>query len=159
MSGIKIEPGSQVTLHFELTLEDGEVLDSNFDGKPARLIVGDGNLPAGFERLLAGMEAEEQHTFEVPPEQAFGQRNPANLQEIKRDQFAADMELSPGLVISFADAAKGELPGVVSEVGDTTVVVDFNHPLAGRTLGFRVHILNVEDVNGVQDCVQGNVNV
>ena len=144
MSGAKVSAGARVTLHFELSLQDGAIVDSNFSAKPARLIVGDGNLPAGFERLLEGMEIGEQQSFTVPPEQAFGQRNPANLQEIKREQFAADMDLSPGLMISFADAAKGELPGVVSEVGESTVVVDFNHPLAGRHLGFRVHILDIE---------------
>ena len=140
----EIAPDTRVTLHFELSLESGELLDSNFSGKPASLVIGDGNLPAGFEELLMGLKAGDKHDFKVPPEHAFGQHNPSNLQEIKRNQFAADMDLSPGLVISFADAAKGELPGVVSKVEEDTVVVDFNHPLAGRVLGFRVHILSVE---------------
>lgn len=148
MSETNIQPGSRVTLHFELALEDGEVIDSNFSGEPVALTVGDGNLPVGFERLLLDMEPGQQQTFKVPPEQAFGQYNQANVQTMKRDQFTdelgAEMELSPGLVLSFADAAKGELPGVVSEVNGDSVIIDFNHPLAGRTLGFRVHVFSVE---------------
>ena len=144
MSETKVGPGTRLTLHFELVLENGEVLDSNFDAQPATLTIGEGDLPAGFESLLEGMEVGEQKHFQVPPEQAFGQHNRTNVQELGRDQFSTDMDLVPGLVISFADAARSELPGVVVSVGDTHVSVDFNHPLAGRTLGFRVHILDIK---------------
>lgn len=141
-------PGSRLRLHFELTLENGEVIDSNFSGEAVSLTLGDGNLPESFERLIVSMKPGQHQTFTVLPEQAFGAHNPANLQEINRDQFVHNLgphtKLEPGLVISFADASRGELPGVVSEVNGDVVIVDFNHPLAGRTLGFRVHLLSVE---------------
>jgi FKBP-type peptidyl-prolyl cis-trans isomerase SlpA len=69
--------------------------------------------------------------------------NPNNVQIFKRADFAADMELAEGLVISFADANQSELPGVVSSFDEQEVVVDFNHPLAGQTLAFKVEILSV----------------
>ena len=78
------------------------------------------------------------------PEEGFGQPNDNNLQTIKRDQFDAGSELEEGMVFSFADAAGGELPGVVKTFDADEVTVDFNHPLAGRTLSFRVAIHNVE---------------
>ncbi|WP_028303698.1 FKBP-type peptidyl-prolyl cis-trans isomerase [Oceanospirillum maris] len=146
MSEQQIGPGKQVTLHFALKLaEKGAVVDSTFDKDPVRLIVGDGNLPEGFEKPLHGLTAGTKQTFEVAPENAFGQHNPSNIQKLPRAQFAPDLNLEPGLMLSFADKANGELPGVVVEFDDELVSVDFNHPLAGHTLTFEVEILAVED--------------
>lgn len=140
---MQIEKGKQVTLHFALKLNDGQVVDTTFDKEPATLVVGDGNLPEGFEALLIGLEAGNKHSFTVAPEDAFAQKNPNNIQHMKRSDFAADMELEVGLMVSFADANGAELPGVIKEVHDNLVIVDFNHPLAGEELIFDVEIVNV----------------
>lgn len=136
---------SRVSLHFSLSLDDGSVIDSNFEQTPATLSIGDGNLPLGFEEHLLGMTAAQKASFTVLPEKAFGQHNPSNIQHVKRNSFAADMELSQGLVVSFADANKGELPGVIQNIGEDEVTVDFNHPLAGKTLTFKVEIVAVDN--------------
>lgn len=138
-----IDSGSRVTLHFSLSLEDGSVIDSNFDQGPATLSMGDGNLPPGFEEHLHGLQAGQEASFTVLPEKGFGQHNPSNIQMIKRNSFAADMALSEGLVVSFADANQGQLPGVIQAIGEDEVTVDFNHPLAGKTLVFKVAIVAV----------------
>ena len=138
-----ITDGAQVTLHFSLTLEDGAVVDSNFDGQPATFTVGDGNLLSGFEQALLGLSAGARECLTVSPEQGFGQPNPNNIQRVSRESFDADVELQPGLVMTFLDANKTEVPGVVSEFDDQFVTVDFNHPLAGRTILFDVQILSV----------------
>ena len=78
------------------------------------------------------------------PEKAFGMPNPNNVQRLPRGTFATDVELEEGLVMSFADAANSELPGVIRSFDDEIVEVDFNHPLAGRELVFEVQILSVE---------------
>ncbi|QSP96122.1 FKBP-type peptidyl-prolyl cis-trans isomerase [Marinobacter salinisoli] len=144
MKELPVDKGTRVKLHFSLRMDDGDVIDSTFDKEPATLEIGDGNLPESFESLLMNMTAGDHDTFEVPPEKAFGQRNPNNLQTFKRHEFSADMVLEPGVVISFADASQSELPGVVVRVEGDEVEVDFNHPLAGRTLTFEVEILDVE---------------
>jgi len=82
--------------------------------------------------------------FRVPPEDAFGQPNDNNVQYLPRDRFDDDVELEIGLVFSFADAGGGELPGMILAVDDEEVAVDFNHPLAGRTILFDVLIHRVE---------------
>lgn len=140
---MQIAQGNQVELHFSLKLADGQEVDSTFDRKPAVLTVGDGNLPDGFEALIIGLKAGDKKSFVVPPEKAFAQPNPNNIQHMKRSDFAADMELEVGMVVSFADANKAELPGVIKTVEDNLVVVDFNHPLAGQELTFDVEIINV----------------
>lgn len=143
MSELAIAQNMQVTLHFSLSLENGDVVDSTFDNKPATFTVGDGSLLPGFERKLIGLEKGAREKFVVLPEEAFGQPNPNNVQYFKRSQFDPALELHEGLVISFADAANSELPGVVSRFDNEEVVVDFNHPLAGRTITFKVDILDV----------------
>lgn len=144
MDDLMISEGTRVTLNFALVLDDGSEVDSNFEKEPASFDVGDGSLLPGFERALFGLKSGDKATLEILPEEGFGQPNDNNLQRIKRDQFDADSELEEGMVFSFADAAGGELPGVVKAFDADEVTVDFNHPLAGRTLSFRVAIHNVE---------------
>jgi len=143
MSELEVGKGTGVVLHFSLKLEDGSVVDSTFEGDAAAFEFGDGNLPEGFESLLVGMKAGDKGEWNVPPEKSFGMPNPNNQQTIARSQFADDIELAAGLVISFADANKSELPGVVKSFTDDEVVIDFNHPLAGETLKFEVQVLSV----------------
>lgn len=147
MSALPVGPHTRVTLHFALRLEQREIVDSTFERAPATFVVGDGSLLPGFERKLFGLTKGERGTFAVLPEEAFGQPNPGNVQQFKRSQFGADMALHEGLVISFADASKAELPGVIKRFDADTVVVDFNHPLAGRTIEFEVEIIDVQPVD------------
>ena len=141
---LDIGPNCKVELHFSLKLADtGELVDSTFEEKPAELVIGDGNLPAAFEAVIHGMRAGERKIERIEPKDGFGQHNPSNVQRIPKDQFDSSVELSEGLVVSFQDNAKSELPGVVSTIDDTMVTVDFNHPLAGRDLEFEVEILSV----------------
>ena len=146
MRDLAIGPGTKITLHFALQLDNGDIVDSNFERDPATFTVGDGNLLPGFEKALFGMLEGEHKTLVIKPEDGFGQRNPNNVQEIARSQFSPDLELSEGLMLSFADAQKTELPGVVQHFDDEIVVVDFNHPLAGRDILFEVSILKIEPV-------------
>lgn len=146
MRELVIGPGTKITLHFALQLDNGDMVDSNFERDPATFTVGDGNLLPGFEKALFGMLEGEHKTLVIKPEDGFGQRNPNNIQEIARSQFSPDLELSEGLMLSFADAQKTELPGVVQRFDEEVVIVDFNHPLAGRDILFEVAILKIEPV-------------
>lgn len=144
MSSLVVGPETQVTLHFSLKLDNGDVVDSNFDSQPASFVVGDGSLLPGFERALFGMKSGDKGASVIKPEDGFGENNPNNRQSIPRDQFPADVELVKGLMMSFADAQKAELPGVVYDFDDENVIIDFNHPLAGRDIVFEVEIISVQ---------------
>ena len=139
---VRIAQNTEVTLHFALHLENGDTVDSTFDKSPATFKVGDGNVLPGFEAALFGFKAGDKRTVTVQPENAFGQPNPQNVQIMPRSQFEG-MELSEGLLVIFNDAANTELPGVVKAFDNAQVTVDFNHPLAGKTLSFEVEILSV----------------
>lgn len=133
---------SKVSLFFELSLDNGQIVDSNFSQSPADFVFGDGSLLPDFENAILGMSAGEEASYRMPPEKAFGAHNENNVQRMPRSQFSMDLE--EGMVVSFADMSKNELPGVIAEIGEVEVVVDFNHPLAGRDLIFKVKVVSVE---------------
>ncbi|MFW1677255.1 FKBP-type peptidyl-prolyl cis-trans isomerase [Pontibacter sp. JAM-7] len=141
-----IGPGKTVTLFFSIKLEGGELVDSNFGATPATFTIGDGNMLEGFEKALFGLEEGTEHSLKILPENGFGMPNPSNIHRIPRSQFA-DMEIEEGLVVSFSDPASGELPGIITSIGEDKVAVDFNHPLAGKSLQFDVEIISVADAS------------
>jgi len=144
MNELAVSENTRVTLNFALFLEDGSEVDSNFGKPPAEFVVGDGSLLPGFERAMFGLRPGDEAEFVISPEHGFGQPNDNNIQVVKREHFDHDAELEPGMVFSFADASGGELPGVVVDFDESEVTVDFNHPLSGRTITFKVFIHNVE---------------
>ncbi|QGG80901.1 peptidylprolyl isomerase [Litorivicinus lipolyticus] len=149
MSELTISADTQVTLHFAISLKGGHEVDSTFNKTPATFVVGDGNLLPGFEQALFGLKSGDEASLDIAPHQGFGQPNPDNVQRMSRATF--DEDLSPGLMLSFADANGSELPGVVDRIDGDDVYVDFNHPLAGRDLVFKVAILAVNPApNAVQ---------
>ena len=142
---LQIETGMSVTLHFSLVLEDGHIIDSNFESEPATFSVGDGNLLPGFESILIGLVNGDEREFTIPPEQAFGQHNPQNVQAVERGNFDQE-ELELGAMFSFQNG-DGELPGVIVDVDDNEVMIDFNHPLAGKNIIFQVKIIDIAPQN------------
>ncbi|MGV8844617.1 MAG: FKBP-type peptidyl-prolyl cis-trans isomerase [Pseudomonas sp.] len=140
---VRIGPNKQVILHFAIKLENGDLVDGNFDKAPATFTVGDGNLLPGFEAALFGFKAGDKRSLRIEPASGFGQPNEQNVQIMPRSQFEG-MDLAAGLMVIFSDAANAELPGVVQSFDETQVTVDFNHPLAGKTLTFDVEIIEVK---------------
>lgn len=131
-----------VTLHFSLALENGDLIDSTFEGRPATFRRGDGSLPAAFENFACALAPGESRSVTLEPEQAFGLPSEENVRDYAHYQFPADMALEEGLMVSFKDSAGNEQAGVVSRIGRQTVTVDFNHPLAGRRIIFTAEVLD-----------------
>ena len=150
ISPVQIVNGSKITLHFSLTLSDGEVIDSNFEKEPASFQVGDGNMLPGFERLLLGLIEGDSLDKLIEAAEAFGQRNPKNVQHFPIERFSHLLEdelmpTEPGSVVAFKDGAGFDVPGVVAKILDDTIVVDFNHPLSGRDILFKALIIKVHE--------------
>lgn len=140
-----ISASSEVLMHFTIKLEDGSVADSTHNaGKPAKLVMGDGSLTENFERCLLGLHEGEQSSFTLAPEDAFGQPNPDNIHYMDRRQFGVDTPAEVGAIIAFSGPQGQEIPGIVTEVSGESVTVDFNHPLAGKTVIFDVEIISVQ---------------
>ncbi len=141
---IVVGPHTRVTLHFSVLLASGEEVDSTRRKKPATFIVGDGSLLPGFERAMFGLAAGADEQLPIAAADGFGELRDENLRLMPLAQFGT-VAPEPGLVVSFAGPG-GELPGVVRSIEGDLVVVDFNHPLAGKDLIFDVSILKVEAV-------------
>jgi FKBP-type peptidyl-prolyl cis-trans isomerase SlpA len=145
----QIQPGSRVTLHLSIALTDGMVAESTFGDEPLVFVIGDGTLINNLEIALYGMCAGDKQCLKLLPEQAFGNRDPANVHWLARDQFPADMMLEPGVIVGFSMPDGEEVPGSVVEAGDSNIKVDFNHPLAGHVIIFECEILDVKPAEHV----------
>jgi FKBP-type peptidyl-prolyl cis-trans isomerase SlpA len=143
-----VQRGSFLTLHYRLAGPDGADIINTFAEKPATLSLGTGELAPAMEARLIGLEEGTRTTFELLAGEAFGQRNPDLVQRVKRgllDELGdPDETYHVGDVVQFPtpDGA-GSYAGVVREVGDESVLFDFNHPLAGQPVTFEVHVIGV----------------
>lgn len=133
----------RLQLNFALSLEDGTEVDSNFGGDPVACVVGDGSLLPSFEQCVLSLRPGERKQFTLTPEQAFGEVKEDNRQRVPRMRFSDDVPPEPGLVLLFKEASGGDVPGVVIAADEDWVMVDFNHPLAGRTLTFDVQLHDI----------------
>ena len=142
---IRITQGSLVKLHFEVSLENGTVIDSTFNrDEPVTLTVGDESFLPGFEQVLMNLRAGDTRTAHLEPEQAFGEWNPDNIQTFSRPQFALIADNPEiGMMVEFEDKGKNTLPGTISAINDDEIEVDFNHPLAGQDVLFKVKVFKV----------------
>ncbi|WP_343597760.1 peptidylprolyl isomerase [Acinetobacter sp.] len=139
---IRISDGAKVDLHFSVAIENGVEIDNTRSRpEPVSLVIGDGNLLPGFEKALFGLRAGDRRTVHLPPEEAFGEWNPENIQRFDTVKFEQRPVI--GHMIEFEDKAKSNLFGVVKTVNDDITEVDFNHPLAGKNITFEVEIFKV----------------
>ena len=146
MSNPAIGENSKVVMHYRISLEDGTVADSTWeDNEPIAFAVGDGSLLPGLEQSLFGLSAGAREQFQLSPEQGFGYKDTANIHDLPRDDFDPQMPLEPGMVIGFSLPNGEELPGMVLEVAEAFVRVDFNHPFSGHELNIEVEILSVDN--------------
>lgn len=143
-----ISPGSTVTLHLSLTLEDGTVAESTFGGEPHTFTMGDGTLASGLELALYGLYPGDTQRIRLTPEQTFGRRDPANIHRVPRASFPVDLHIEPGVIVGFETPGGDEVGGVVLAVEADAVEVDFNHPLAGHEITFDVEIIDVQPPAG-----------
>ncbi len=134
-----------VAFDYKLTLDSGEEVDSSADGQPLSFITGAGQIIPGLEKAMMGMTTGDNVKISVEPEDAYGLVNPELFQEIPKNQFPSDVELQPGMTFQ-AQGPQGPIIINIKEVKDEdTVVIDLNHPLAGKKLHFDVDIVEVRE--------------
>ncbi len=135
-----------VAFDYCLTLDSGEEIDKSPEGQPLGFITGTGQIIPGLEKEMMGMSVGDSVKISVEPENAYGMANPDLFQEVKREQFPADMEIKPGMTFQ-SQGPQGPMIINVSEIKDeNTVIIDLNHPLAGKRLHFDVKIAEVRDL-------------
>ncbi|KXI21816.1 FKBP-type peptidyl-prolyl cis-trans isomerase [Photobacterium sanguinicancri] len=141
-----IKENSEVLMHFSIKLSDGSVADSTQAmGKPAKFRMGDGSLTDNFEKCLLGLQQGQTNSFELAPEDAFGQSDPDNIHHIELSKFGADVPAEVGTIVAFAGPDGQDIPGVITQIVGDSVTVDFNHPLAGQRVTFDVEVVTIEN--------------
>jgi FKBP-type peptidyl-prolyl cis-trans isomerase SlpA len=151
----RVHPGSFLTLHYRLAGPGGDIINT-FTDKPATLTLGSGELSPAVEQRLLGLEEGARAQFDIPPGEAFGDRNPEMVQWVARSLLAKmgdpDETYSVGDVVQFPTPdGLGQYAGAVRQLGDDkdgdgkpdAVLFDFNHPLAGQPVTFEVQLIGV----------------
>ncbi|MEN9773496.1 MAG: hypothetical protein RL322_566 [Pseudomonadota bacterium] len=148
IAGVRVGPSSHLTLHYRIAIDQppSEVF-STFGEKPATLQLGIGQLAEPLERCLLGLREGTERSFLLSPAEAYGERNPQLLQRLSRAVFdrhlSSDTDYQPGDLVELPAPGGGRYAGVLKAINDEHVLFDFNHPLAGQTIRFDVHILGV----------------
>ncbi|MBD3264731.1 MAG: peptidylprolyl isomerase [Candidatus Omnitrophica bacterium] len=138
-----IQDGSKVKFDYTLTVE-GEVVDTSKGKEPLEYTQGQGQIIPGLEDKMQGLKTGDEKTIEVEAANAYGEVNPKAVQEVPKNMFPEDLELKPGMVLPLKDNEDRRFTATVREIKQDSVVLDLNHPLAGKDLVFDVKIVSVE---------------
>lgn len=126
-----------VSLDYTLIVDE-EVMESTDDGEPIEFVQGIGQIIPGLESALYGMKVGEKKTVVIEPENAYGDYDPESLEIAKKEEFSEEIPLDVGTFLDLSDDEGEVLSAQIIEEDEDTVTLDFNHPLAGKTLTFEI---------------------
>ena len=141
---MSVSKGKEVSLEYTLRLENKEVVDSNVGKEPLTFTQGSQQIIPGLERELEGLVEGDTKVVTVAPEDAYGKVDPKAIQEVEKEKIPKEAQ-KVGAQLQGKDASGRVFRTTVKEIKEKTVVLDFNHPLAGKTLVFDVKVLDVTD--------------
>jgi FKBP-type peptidyl-prolyl cis-trans isomerase SlpA len=139
----RVKPDSLITLHYRLATGDDTTLVSTFETSPATLHLGNGELAPSLEACLEGLPVGERHVFLLEPEQAFGPHNPDLVQRLARKELPDSGKVGVMSMVEFSSPDGASFTGLIRELDEDSVLVDFNHPLAGKDVRFEVEIVGI----------------
>lgn len=139
----RIEIDAVVSIHYSLSLDGGQQIDSSKGSRPLDYLHGHGNIVPGLEEELTGRRVGDKLSVAVSPEKGYGLPDPEGVQELPRSTFPADLDLRPGAMLQAEDSDGHPLHLRVVSVGPDVVKVDLNHPLAGHNLNFQVEVMGI----------------
>ncbi len=141
-----IADNTVVYFHYTLTNESGETVETSLDGEPSAYLHGAGNILAGVEQALTGKAAGDKVEVTLPPEQAYGPKQPDRVQRVPVKHLIFKGKLRPGLTVQ-VNTADGRRPATVVKAGKFSADIDTNHPLAGQTLTFNIEVVELREAS------------
>ncbi|HEY8388731.1 MAG TPA: peptidylprolyl isomerase [Parasegetibacter sp.] len=135
--------GDTVRVHYHGRLTDGTTFDSSEGREPLEFELGSGMVIAGFDNGIIGMAIGEKKTINIPVAEAYGDPSPEMIVEYPRDQFPDDMQPETGMRLNMTNGSGQVIPVSITEVKEEVVVLDANHPLAGKDLVFDVELVEI----------------
>ncbi len=143
---MSIKKGDNVKVEYTGTLDDGTVFDSSKHGEhshPLEFEVGAGQLIKGFDGAVIGMEKGEEKDIKLKPEEAYGQPNPQLTQKVPMDKLPPGQEPKAGMILGLATPDGKQVPARITEVNEKEIIIDLNHPLAGKNLNFKIKVVEI----------------
>jgi len=139
------QAGDLVSVHYTGKLANGEVFDSSKDRDPLKFTLGNEELLGGFEEGVVGMKPGDTKSVTLNPEEAFGDRREDLVLELPKTEFPQHITPSVGLQLNMSSASGANLTVVITEVGENSVTLDGNHPLAGQTVVFDIELIEIKN--------------
>lgn len=141
----QVKKDDTVKVHYKGTLTTGEVFDSSEGREPLEFQVGSGQMIPGFDKAIVDMKLNEKKTIEIPASEAYGEPKEELFQEVPKDQLPQEIKPEVGMALAaqLPDGRQQQL--IISEVKEDTIVVDANHPLAGKDLVFEVEVVEIKE--------------
>lgn len=144
----KVKEGDYVTITYEGTLESGEVFESATEESPFEFTLGQKSVFPSFESGIVGMQAGETKTIKVDPKEAYGLRREDLVQTLDRSAFGEKADLQPGMIVGMTmekDGQSHQVPAMIMVVDGEQITVDYNHPLAGQELLYKITLLTIAE--------------
>ena len=140
-----VEKGNTVKVDYVGTLEDGTEFDnSQKHGHPLEFEVGSGKVIKGFDDAVMGMDVGAEKQFTLNPKEAYGEPDPNLIKNVPRDLLPKDQEPKVGMVLGIGLPSGQQVPATVTDVQDDHIMIDMNPPLAGKTLTFKIKVLQIQ---------------
>jgi len=136
-----MQSGDKVKVHYTSTLNDGTVFDSSEGKQSLKFVIGNGEVIAGFENGVKEMKLNQEKTIKINPKDAYGEKNSQLIISVPRNKFPPELEVGGRLVLKGPQGQS--LNAVVSEVKQDSVIIDLNHPSAGKELNFKVKVVAI----------------
>jgi FKBP-type peptidyl-prolyl cis-trans isomerase 2 len=141
---LSIKDGDTIKIDYKGTLDDGTVFDSSENHEePLEFTVGAGQVIQGFDDAVRDMEEGEEKEFRLEPSEAYGEYNDGLSQPVPKDNIQSDIDVEVGMMLLVKTPDGQELPAKIVEVGDEEVILDMNHPLAGKALNFNIQVKEI----------------
>lgn len=139
----QVKNGDTVSVHYHGKLTDGSTFDSSEGRDPLQFTVGSGQVIKGFDDALLDMKVGDKKTVNIPVENAYGERRDDMMMEYPKSDFPADMQPAVGMELHMSDNLGNVFPVVIAEVQEEVVLLDANHPLAGKDLIFELELVSI----------------
>jgi len=143
----QVKNGDTVKVHYHGKLTDGTTFDSSEGRQPLEFEVGSGSVIPGFDNGVVGMTVGDKKTINIPAEEAYGGVEEDRFMEFPIDRFPPDLKPEAGMTLTMSDGGGQQFPVVITDVRDNIVILDANHPLAGKDLVFDIELMEIKSTS------------
>jgi len=145
MGRIMVKNENFVIIEYTGSFEDGEVFDSNVGREPLEFKVGANQVIKGLDQAVLGMAIDEEKEIGIEPVDAYGEYNEANIFSFPKQEDSADFKPEVGMTIAVQMQDGSQMPALIKSIAEKEIIVDMNHPLAGKKLFFKFKIVDIND--------------